>query len=256
MNSPKPDTRLTTVVGHLDELRSRLIRSAFYIAGGTVLGLFFAKPLLNLLKWPVHGLVSNFVLLKPTDVIGVYMKVAVYAGCVVTAPLVLREAWLFVKPALPEGPRVSWVLWIVSAVLLFIAGTVFSFLVLAPAGLGFLLQLTQETATPMISLNSYLSLVLAIVISGGIMFEMPVAAALLTRVGLITPAFMRKKWREAVFVMLVIAAVVTPTTDVFNMLLFALPMLFLYAASIFVSGWIYRKSQRTLVSQGGYPDEA
>jgi sec-independent protein translocase protein TatC len=256
MNNPKSDSRLATVVGHLDELRSRIIRSALYIAAGTVLGLVFAKPLLELLKWPVRDFVRNFVLLKPTDVIAVYMKAAIYAGCVLAAPLVLREAWLFVKPALPEGPRVSWAGWIVSAVILFVAGTVFSFLVLAPAGLGFLLRLTAETATPMISLNSYLSLVLAIVISGGIMFEMPIAVALLTRVGLITPAFMRKKWREAVFGMLVVSAVVTPTTDVFNMLLFALPMLLLYAGSILVSGWVYRKSQQALVSQGGYSHEA
>ena len=88
------------------------------------------------------------------------------------------------------------------------------------------------------------------------MFEMPIAVALLTRVGLITPAFMRKKGREAVFGMLVVSAVVTPTTDVFNMLLFALPMLLLYAGSILVSGWVYRKSQQALVSQGGYSHEA
>jgi sec-independent protein translocase protein TatC len=256
MKSAKPEARLATVAGHLDELRSRIIRSALYIAGGTLLGLFFSKSLLALLKWPARDLVRDFVLLKPTDVIAVYMKAAVYAGVVVSAPLVLREAWLFVKPALPAGPRVGWAAWIAAAVLLFAGGTVFSFLVLAPAGLGFLLRLTQETATPLISLNSYLSLVLAIVVSGGIMFEMPVAAALLTRVGLITPAFLRKKWKEAVFGMLVLAAVVTPTTDVFNLLLFAVPMLLLYAGSILVSGWVYRQAHRALAIQGGYPDEA
>lgn len=256
MTTPKPDPRSTNVIGHLEELRSRIIRSVLYVAAGTVLGLVFAKPLLELLKWPVRDLVREFVLLKPTDVISVYMKTAFYAGAVVSTPLVLREAWLFVKPALPNGPRVAWVSWIVAATLLFAGGTVFAFLVLAPAGMGFLMRLSQETATPLISLNSYLSLVLAIIVMGGLIFEMPVAVALLTRLGLITPAFMRKKWREAVFGMLIIAAIVTPTTDVFNMALFAVPMLLLYAASMLVSGWVYRKSQRTLVSLGGYPDEA
>jgi sec-independent protein translocase protein TatC len=184
------------------------------------------------------------------------MKVAFYAGGVISAPLILREAWLFVKPALPDEPRVHWLGWILSAVVLFAGGTVFAFMVLAPAGLGFLLRLSQETATPMFSLTSYLSLVLAMVVMGGLMFEMPVAVALLTRVGLITPAFLRQKWKEAIFGMLVIAAVVTPTTDVFNMLLFVLPMLMLYVASIFVSRWIYRRFNQPMVSQGGYPDEA
>jgi sec-independent protein translocase protein TatC len=232
------------VIGHLDELRGGLIRSAVYLAAGTLAGLFAAKPVIELLKHPARGVLSDFILMKPTDIISVYLRAAVYAGAVVASPLILREMWLFVKPAVPEGPRVAWWAWIAAALLLFAGGTLFAYWVLAPAALNFLLKLSREVATPLISLNFYLSFLIAVLALGGAVFEIPVAVALLTRLGLITPRLLLQRWREAIFILLAAAAVLSPTTDVFNMLLFALPMIFLYAASIGVSALMLRDRKK------------
>lgn len=229
-----------SVIGHLEELRRRIFTCLLYLAAGTVIGLMAAKPLIELLKIPAHGLIPEFILLKPTDVIAVYMRVAVAAGLIFAGPLMLREAWLFVKPAVPDGPKVAWWAWIAVAALLFAAGTLFAYRVLAPAALELLLRLSRELAAPMISLNFYISFVVAVLGLGGAVFEIPVLIALLTRLGLVTPGLLVRKWREAVFGLLAAAAVLTPTTDVFNMLLFVLPMLVLYAAGIGVSALVLR----------------
>jgi sec-independent protein translocase protein TatC len=103
-----------------------------------------------------------------------------------------------------------------------------------------LIGISRAIATPMITLNSYISFALSIIVIGGFIFEMPVISALLTRLHVITPMLLKSKRREAIFALCVIAAVVTPTTDVFNMLLFAMPMIVLFEISIVVSSIVYK----------------
>jgi sec-independent protein translocase protein TatC len=238
------------VQGHLEELRLRIFYSLGWLATGTCAGLFFAKQLILFLEVPASGSFSDFVVIKPTEVISVYFKVSLYAGAVLAAPAILYNAWQFVKPALPEEADISPAAWSGGAAALFLAGTVFSFKVLLPAGYSFLYGLSSGIASPMISLNSYISFALSILVIGGAMFEMPVLAALLTRMGVVTPGLLRSRRKEAYFGLCVVAAVVTPTTDVFNMLLFALPMAALYELSVMVSGLIHKAG---VTGPEGYP---
>ena len=240
MEKPSNDPDSLTLLGHLDELRSRIIFCLIYILGTTLLALNFSKPLINLLKYPAIKAIPGFVLLKPTEIVSVYVKVALGAAVIISSPVIFYNLWKFIKPVIRKDLRASIIRWVISSCGLFVMGVLFMYMVAVPYGIAFLLKITEGVASPMISLNSYISLVLSIIFCGGFVFEIPVISGLLTSAGIITPHLMRSKRREAIFILFVAAAVLTPTTDIFNMLLFAVPMIILYEASIIVSAFIYR----------------
>jgi sec-independent protein translocase protein TatC len=233
-----------SVFGHLDELRRRILFSVSALAFGTCFGLTLAKPLIILLKRPGIACIQEYVLLKPTDVISVYFKVALYCGAIISSPFICYQAWQFLKPAIPADVKVSLAGWIVAAAGLFAAGTVFAYFLLIPQALVFLLGLSREVATPMINLNFYLSFVLAMLLAGGAIFEIPIVVGLLTKLQILNPQMLRRRRKEAIFILCVIAAVITPTTDAFNMLIFVAPMIILYEASIWVSVLLIRAPKK------------
>jgi len=230
------------VIGHLEELRKRIIYILAFLTAGVLAGLFLAKGLIHLLEIPIiqPGQPSNFILLNPTDVVNIYFKISLYIGIVISSPGIIFHVWRYVKPAVPKDTGVSIWSWVVSVVLLFCAGTVFFWKFLLPPAYKFLMGISTEIATPTITLNSYISFSLFMVIAGGFIFEMPVLSALLTRMRIITPRLLTAKWREVVFGLCVFAAIVTPTTDVFNIIIFVLPMIALFEVSILVSSAVYK----------------
>ena len=161
-----------------------------------------------------------------------YVKVALAAGAVVASPIVAWHAWRFTAPAVTPGLRRMLPVWILSLFVLFAVGAAFAYRVVVPAGYAFLVSIARPVATPLFSLSHYISFVLSLVVVGGLIFEMPAVAALLARAGLVTAGMLRARRREAVFVIAVAAAVLTPTADAFTMLLFFVPMLALYEAGI------------------------
>jgi sec-independent protein translocase protein TatC len=229
-----------SLIGHLDELRSRILWCLGLILAGTLLSLNFSKQIVDILKIPASKIITSYIVFQPTEIVSVYVKVAIACGIILASPAIFYHIWKFMKPVVPMGTRASVLHWTVSGALLFIAGVVFMYLVAIPLTIGFLIRMVEGVATPMITLNAYISLILVLTVSGGLVFEIPVVSGLLTAAGIITPSVMRKKRKEAIFGFVVIAAVITPTTDVFNMLLFALPMIVLYEMSIIVSSLIHK----------------
>jgi len=209
---------------------------------------------MHLLELPASGALSSFVILRPTEIVSIYIKLSLYIGAVLAVPSALFNAWQYTKPAIAKETDVSIISWAAAAVTLFAAGTIFSFMILLPAGYKFLINLSKEVAIPMITLESYISFALSIIVIGGFMFEMPVISALLTRLRLVTPMFLRSKRKEAIFILCVIAAIITPTTDVFNMLLFVLPMIALFEISVFVSSAVYKMGLRNTPTIPDYSD--
>jgi sec-independent protein translocase protein TatC len=230
-NSPEA----LSVLGHLDELRGRILKALAALAGGTALGLLAAKPVIQALKNPAWTSVQEYVLFKPTEVVALYLKVGLYCGAILASPVILVQAWRFVRPAVPRDVKVSLGAWAAAAAVLFLGGTVFAYAVLVPAALTFLMGLSREVATPLLDLNAYISFVLAVLVAGGAVFELPLAMGLAAKLELVTPRFLRRKRKQAFFALCVVAAVITPTTDAFNMALFALPMLALYESGIWVA---------------------
>ena len=240
MGIPNKDPDSLTLLGHLDELRSRIIYCLICVLAITLLALNFTKPLIDLLKFPALKSIPGFVLLKPTEIVSVYVKVALGAAIIVSSPVIFYNLWKFISPVIRKDLRPAIIRWVISSCVLFLAGIFFMYKIAVPYGLNFLLKMTEGVASPMISLNSYISMVLSLMFCGGLVFEIPVISGLLTSAGMITPYLMRSKRKEAIFVLFIAAAILTPTTDIFNMLLFAAPMVILYEASIVVSSFIYK----------------
>jgi sec-independent protein translocase protein TatC len=164
-----------------------------------------------------------------------YFKISLFSGLIISSPAILYNLWLFIKPAVSKELKFNFFLWLLGIIILFILGTIFSYFTILPYGLKFLLTFGNKFAYPMISLNNYISFVLTILLITGLIFEMPIFCAMLTKLKILTPKFLQQKRKEAIFGLITFAAIITPTTDVFNLLLFVFPMVLLYEVSILVS---------------------
>lgn len=172
-----------------------------------------------------------------------HMWIAFIGGLSLAAPYILFEVWKFIAPALKENERKSSVIFIFASSFLFISGVVFSYFIVSPLALNFLIpynisdQFTQNNPT----MDSYISLTSTLILATGIVFELPVIVYFLSRFGLMTPQIMRKYRKHAVVVILIVAAIVTPSPDVTSQMLVALPLYVLYEASIFISAFVAKK---------------
>lgn len=235
---------------HLEELRSRLIKSLVAVAFFTMLSWFFIDHIFTFLvtpykqaialaneqmKDPAQAQALRLIYLNPTGGFMIFLKLAITVGILVSIPLIVYQLWQFVAPGLlaKEKRIVPWIVFFTT--LCFLAGAAFCYFVVLKYGLGFLLTFQSETLAPMISIDEYLGFVTILIVVFGLVFEMPVVAFFLTKIGLLTPEFMRQKRRYGIVAIFVAAAVLTPSTDAFTMMLLAVPLLMLYEVSIWVS---------------------
>ena len=176
-----------------------------------------------------------------------HMWVSFIAGLVAGAPYVLFEIWSFVKPALRDKERkyTKGVVFYTTA--LFFTGVLFGYYIIAPLSINFLgtYQVSSQVKN-MIQMDSFVSTVTTITLASGIVFELPIVIYFLTKIGIMTPAFMRQYRKHAVVVILIVAAVITPSPDITSQLLVALPLYVLYELSIFVSMFVYKKQISTI----------
>ncbi len=159
-------------------------------------------------------------------------------------PYLLYEIWLFIKPALTEVERKSASGFVFYATLLFIIGVCFGYFVVTPLSMNFLANYSiSDSISNTITIQSYLSFVATLSLGCGIVFELPILVYILSKIGLLTPHFMRSTRRYAVVVILLIAAIITPTPDIMTMMTVSFPMFLLYEFSILISARVFRKLQ-------------
>jgi sec-independent protein translocase protein TatC len=159
-------------------------------------------------------------------------------------PYLLYEIWLFIKPALTEVERKSASGFVFYATLLFIIGVCFGYFVVTPLSMNFLANYSiSDSISNTITIQSYLSFVATLSLGCGIVFELPILVYILSKIGLLTPHFMRSTRRYAVIVILLIAAIITPTPDIMTMMTVSFPMFLLYELSILISARVFRKLQ-------------
>lgn len=170
------------------------------------------------------------------------MNSSIIAGLMLGVPYILFEVWLFIKPALLENERKSASGFVLFASILFVLGVLFGYYIICPMSVNFLINFTvSPDIENTFQIDSYLSTVLTLTIGTGIIFQLPVVIYILSKLGVMTPQFMRKSRRYAAVLILVVAAVVTPTADPYTMLIVALPLFLLYELSIMISANIQRK---------------
>jgi sec-independent protein translocase protein TatC len=226
---PSGDAREMPFLDHLDELRSRIIRSLVAVCLGAVIGYWVSLPVLGYLARSAGGLQS----LSPLETFGVRIKLAVVVGLVLVLPYVLTEVWRFVAPGLYRNERRIATGLILSAFLCFVIGGLFSFVVVGPNAM----RMLQNLGTPEIanrwSVAKYVSFVLNLMLAFGAVFELPVAMFFLTKLGVVTPKLLRQKRRHAIVAIFIVAAIVTPP-DAFTQILLAIPLVVLYEVGIMV----------------------
>jgi sec-independent protein translocase protein TatC len=223
---------------HLEELRRRLVYSIAAVAVG-----FFAcwwkvekiydymqRPIMDALR--ANGMAEKLVYLNPTEPFNLYLKIAALAGLFLTSPFVLYQVWMFISPGLYRKEKKYVVPFMVSTITLFMCGGLFGYKVVYPAALNFL-----------INFGEYTSLFLSIILGMGLIFEMPILVFFLSLMGIISAGFMLKNFRYSILVIFIVAAIVTPTTDILNMCIFAAPMIALYAVSIGVAWLVHPKTR-------------
>lgn len=220
---------------HLDELRRRLISSLVFLACAFAVCLNYASLLFRIIKHPIAGTVDKLVFFSPTEALSVYMNIAFTAGLILSMPFLLYQVWKFVEPAAGPGLKgnvFAFVGWVMFA---FSAGVLFSYYIFIPPALKFLLGFAGEDLQPVISAQNYISFITWTILGTGLVFEMPVLSYILTKAGVINHRLLRSKYRYAIVLIFIAAAILTPTPDIFNMLIFAAPMFGLYELSIWVS---------------------
>ena len=233
---------------HLEELRKRIIRSIIYVAVGFFVCWWKVEKIYDIMQRPImdalrnNGMSEKLVYLNPTEPFNLYLKIAALAGLFLTSPFVLYQVWLFISPGLYRKEKKYVVPFMVSTITLFAAGGYFGYRFVYPYALSFLIGFGKQFQ-PMITIGEYTSLFLTVILGMGLIFEMPILIFFLSLMGIVSAGFMWKNFRYAILVIFIIAAIVTPTTDMLNMCIFAAPMIVLYALSIGVA-WIVHPKQR------------
>ncbi|MFH1552013.1 MAG: twin-arginine translocase subunit TatC [Candidatus Omnitrophota bacterium] len=237
------ETKKLDVISHLEELRRRILWCLLVLVLAAIISFSQGSAIMALVKKPIGGLVDELIFISPPEAFLAYLKVALLSGFIICFPVLLYHTWAFLSPALPRNVRGRIVLWLFSALVLFFAGVAFAYFLAIPAALDFLIGFSKDVATPKITLGKYVSFFGALILVGGIIFEIPVVMGLLTDAGLLKTSTLRGKRHYAILAIMVFAAVITPTQDILNMLLFALPMMVLYEIGILLSRVIERRRE-------------
>ena len=177
--------------------------------------------------------------------VNVFLWMCILAGFILAFPYILWQIWIFISPALYEKEKKNAVVFIFSSSLLFFLGVLFGYFVVIPMSVNFVATFSvSEIVKNQFTLDSYMGMVKTSVLASGLFFELPIIIYFLTKLGLVTPVFLRKYWKYAVVIILIVAAIVTPP-DVVSQTIVAIPMLIIYEVSIFISSIVYKNQQKT-----------
>ncbi len=221
-----------TLLGHLEELRDRLVRAGIAVLIGTVIASVFTPKILELLIAP-YG--QKLQVLGPTEGIAVYFRVAITAGLILAMPALVYEVLMFILPGLADKER-SYVYWgVPAATMLFLIGIAFAWFILLPAAIGFLSSWQTDVFIQEWQSKQYIPFITSLVFWIGVSFETPLIIFIMAKLNLVTPQFLMKQWRFAVVIIAIAAAMITPTVDPFNMALVMLPLFALYGISILLA---------------------
>ncbi|MFZ9565979.1 MAG: twin-arginine translocase subunit TatC [Vulcanococcus sp.] len=227
-----------TLVGHLEELRSRVLRALLAVVIGAGACLLFVRPLVRLLEVPATGI--RFLQLAPGEFLLVSLKVAGYAGLTLALPYVLYEGLAFVLPGLTRREQRLVAPAVAGSAVLFLAGLAFAWWALVPAALRFLVSYGADVVEPLWSIERYLDFVLLLMVATALAFQLPVLQMLLAALGLVNAGSMLKAWRFVVMASALAGAVLTPSTDPITMLLLSGAITALYFVGVGLSRVVQR----------------
>lgn len=254
-------------LGHLEELRWLLVRSTIAILIMATITFFVSDYIFDVVIFgPTHAdfityrffcELSHYVgfqesicvtelpfIIQNTDMEGqvnVLVWTCIVAGFIFSFPYILWQLWSFISPALYEKERKNAKLFVFIASILFFVGVMFGYFVVVPMSVNFFATFkVSDVVKNQFNIDSYIGMIKTSVVASGLFFELPIIIYFLTKLGLVTPMFLRKYWKYAVVIILIVAAIVTPP-DVVSQCIVAIPMLIIYEASIIISKLVYKK---------------
>ncbi len=232
-------------IDHLEEIRSRLIKAGIAFLVITSLAGIFADTLVNeVLIGPLKRSSESITLqnLVPYGQVSLYLQVVFFSGFVLSFPIIAYQIWKFVEPGLHEKERSASRFIILFISICFFAGIAFGYFVFLPISLTFFAGFGSSLIKNNIAVQDYISFVMGTLLTTGLVFELPFISYILSKIGLLTPAFMRFYRKHAIVTLMIVAAVVTPSTDLVTQLVIGLPMILLYEISIWISSYVNRKN--------------
>ena len=237
-----------SLLQHIEELRRRLIYCVGSVAVAFGVGFWYADKIFAKMSEPIKQALANhhydtkLVVTSPTDAFNLYLKIGLIAAIFIASPVILYQIWMFISPGLYRNEKRFVLPFLFVSVGLFLSGGIFGFKIVYPVALDFLIGYSKDF-TPMMLAHSYTDLFLTIILGLSFIFELPIILGFAAMMGVVTARFLFRHIRGAVFLCFVIAAVLTPTTDIMNMTIYAAPMVLLYVASIAIA-WFVHPSQR------------
>jgi sec-independent protein translocase protein TatC len=240
ITSPRSDEgelKSMSFLDHLEELRKRLMYSIAALAVGFLVCWGQAQRIFHLVQLPVLRFLPPGQKLAYTELTSpffLYMKVAFFAGIFVASPFILFQLWMFISPGLYPRERRYAAPFIIFASLFFIAGGYFGYATVLPMACSFFVDMGKDFQQ-VITIDEYFSFGSKLMLGMGLVFETPILIFFLSRLGIVTPGFLLRKFKYAVLIIFIIAAIITPTPDMVTQSALAVPMILLYLLGIGIS---------------------
>jgi sec-independent protein translocase protein TatC len=238
-----------SLLEHLEELRKRIILSIVGVGVGFLVCWHYAEIIYSYVQQPVtraleaNNLPTKLVFLNPTEPFELFIKTGIVAGIFLASPFVLYQVWMFISPGLYRHEKRYVFPFMFSTVLLFLAGGLFGYKMVFPAALTFLIEQGKQFQ-PMITVSEYTDLFMAVILGLGVVFELPIIIFFLALFGIVDAGFLWRNFRYAILIIFFLAAILTPTTDILNMCIFAAPMVVLYFLSIGIAWLVHPKRRK------------
>lgn len=228
---------------HLDELRKRIVKSLLALAFGVAVSFAFIDRIFDFIMRPLQEMLppgSKLIYTEPTEAFVLYLKIALLAGLVIAAPLIMWQVWLFIAPGLYANEKRFAIPFIVLSTVGFITGAAFSHYVLFPWMWRFLASFSKDYLMFAPKIEPVFSLYTKMILGMGLVFQMPSVVFFLAKMGMVTARFLLRNIKYAVLIIFITAAVITPSGDMLTQTLMAAPMVGLYLISIVIA-WVFGK---------------
>ena len=229
---------------HLEDLRKRVIISLVVISVLSILSFFFSDTLMAIISAPVKHNIRTLYFLSPYEAFMVKLNISLVSGIVLSVPVIFTQLWRFVSPGLYTKEQRTILPLIFVSTILFVLGALFAYFLVIPFAFKFFMDFQTLTLVPLISIGSYISLFLSLILIFGLVFDLPVVLLGLISLGVVQTSFLSHQRKIVIVLIFIVAAVLTPTVDILTQCLLALALWLLFEVSVWIGKALEKRRTR------------